>query len=197
MGFLSVFSGIYKGIKNVEKASDNFINKRHMEIDFSIEENFLELISEQAKKVSSKKNDLEASYIRDFADDLYYKMKALDELSDNKTTKSILEYKKDFFIHDFDVIECAKVTGDQVQNEVNRSFGLLISKRNKMIEDLKLSIGKSKSFADVFCVYLARSNYPKKDAFEILPIEMSVAFDRERENSVHLKGVKILASIID
>lgn len=200
---MRVFSMIFGFLNSIRKANDKFCNdlsdynnKKIMELSFSIEENFLLEMSKQAKvSLTNNGYDSGSDYIKDHADDLCFKINMLNDLFDSNK-KSILEYKKDFFLHDFKVIKAATVTDVLLQDKINKSFDALMLQRNKIIDKLKIATKDSESFANIFCIYLARSNYPIKNAFEILPIEMSAVFDKERKKSKHLKGVKLLVSMV-
>ncbi|CCK76683.1 hypothetical protein OLEAN_C25070 [Oleispira antarctica RB-8] len=83
-----------------------------------------------------------------------------------------------------------------MQSSVNNKYMQHLNNRKKRLSKLKDFVNKSDPLTKLFCVYLARSNYPKSDAFEILPKTMKSSFDIERSNSKHLKGANFLDSIL-
>lgn len=133
----------------------------------------------------------------DVVDRAYRNLKIIDQFSGEKTEQSLIDMKKDFFIRHFEKIKIPIMPDEDTQKSINKQHYQLLAKRQNKLQDLRASINSSAVFARVFCTYLARSDYPKKNAFDLLPKEFEHYFDEERNNSLHLKGVKILDSILD
>lgn len=179
------------------KTSMDYMNKTHnLKHAFEMEELFLNAIENHSKDQSSdrKINHIETY---DVVDKAYRNLKIIDQFPDKKTEINLIDMKKDFFIRHFEKIKVPIMPDEDTQKSINKQHYQLLAKRQNKLQDLRASINSSAVFARVFCTYLARSDYPKKNAFDLLPKEFEHYFDEERNNSLHLKGVKILDSILD
>lgn len=169
---------------------------RTMECAFDIENKFLSLMIVEAEKQIAR-TDFDGKEIRDMADNVYQIKISQAQVFDSKEKIDLLDIKKHMLVWDFQKIEEPNLVDRSSQVPANAKYNQLLIKRKNKIEELKGQINKSKLLAKVFCVYLARSNYPQKNSFEILPRELEQFFDSERKSSKHLKKVKILDSILE
>lgn len=159
---------------------------------YRMETLFLSSVLSQAKeKVIGFNSGSEV--IDDIADSTYKKIKLLSLFSGE--SENLLDYKKKFLIWEFFEIELPRLLNKSSQDCAIAKYFQYFTQRQKEISELKESIENSTLLAKILCVYLARSNYPKMNAFEILPSELESLFNSERNNSIHLKGVKILDNI--
>jgi hypothetical protein len=171
---------------------EGVINK--MSCAYRMETLFLSSVISQAKeKVIGFNSGSEV--IDDIADSTYKKIKLLSLFSDESENENLLDYKKKFLIWEFFEIEPPRLLNKSSQDFAIAKYVQYFTQRQKEISELKESIENSTLLAKILCVYLARSNYPKMNAFEILPSELESLFNSERNNSIHLKGVKILDNI--
>jgi hypothetical protein len=166
-----------------------------MSCAYRMESEFLSSMMKAAKEQALGTN-FDGKVIYDVADSAYEKIKSLSQFSGDKEEKSLIDFKKDFFIWEFIEIEMPRLFDNSYQKSADAKYAQYFFQRQKKISELKENIENSSLLAKIFCTYLARSNYPKKNAFEILPCELETLFDSERKNSTHLNCTKILDTIV-
>lgn len=183
-------------LNSIEKDMDRKHKIHSLKHAFKMEDLFLSVIAKHSKEQSSDKN-INLIEISDIVDTGYKNLKILNQFSDRKTEINLIDMKKDYFINHFEKIELPIMADKESQKSIDQQYSQLLAKRQDKFQELRVAIDNSEAFTKVICAYLARSNYPKKNAFDILPKSIEGFFDNERSNSLHLKGVKILDSILD
>lgn len=166
-----------------------------MECACEIENKFLSSMMAAAEKQITH-TGFDDKKICDMADKLYQIEVSHSQIFGRGEKIDLLDIKKRMFVFDFIEIEEPILVDQSSQISADARYNQYLVKRQNKIEELKISINRSSALTKVFCAYLARSNYPKKNSFEILPSDMNHFFDSERKNSKHLKNVKILDSIV-
>jgi hypothetical protein len=168
---------------------------RKMECSYTIESEFLSSMIILAQKQAGCAG-FDGKEINDVADQEYKNNTSFSQAFGKGDKINLLDIKKRIFVWNFIEIKKPILVDQSSQISADAQYNQYLVKRQNKIDELKVSINKSSLLTKVFCVYLARSNYPKKNAFEILPSELEQFFDSERKNSKHLKGAKILDSIL-
>lgn len=201
---------LFRTIKKLKAYTDslnesvyNISEIHHLKHSFATEESLLSNLEKQAKEYMLKPN-VDLNKISDLADSCYEKLLLIDsfddfpKLTNNRSkNKQLMSCKKDNFLRPLEKITSPKIINDtDKQEETNNLYSTLLQKRRNQIKSLSTTCQNSSLFAKVFCVYLARSNYPKRNAFEILPQELESTFDLERKNAKHLVGVTIFDSVL-
>lgn len=193
---------ILQFIKKIKKSSDSIIHnidrktKLHrLKCAFEIERELLSNLESMAKEyINNASADLEN--IVDIADGAYKNISILNSFDQpsRAETKDLLEYKKDIFVWPLMPLTVQSNVVNKSKEE-DMLYQKLLRKRQYQITALRDECIRTTGFSKVFCVFLARSNYPKKDAFNILSEEFESVFDLERKKSKHLKGVEVLNSL--
>lgn len=168
---------------------------RKMECAYTTESEFLSSMMTAAEKQIAR-TDFDDKEIRDMADNKYQIEMACSQIFGRREKINLLDIKKMMYVRDFIEIKKPILVDQSSQISADAQYNQYLVKRQNNIKELKVSINKSSALTKVFCAYLARSNYPKKNSFEILPSDLNHFFDSERKNSKHLKNVKILDSIV-
>lgn len=202
MSLFKLLESGYKGLK-ASKQSMLKMNKslnqksaiHKIKCAFDIEEAFLSMVTESVKE-HVQRTEFDYAKLEDIADKNYKTRSLLDEFFKEKRSVDLLKIKKDFFVYDFKKIELPKLYEQEMQGIVEETYKQYLADRNKRLSGLRQLMEESEPFTNIFCIYLARSNYPRKNAFEILPKSMSYQFDEERKISKHLKGVPLLNSLL-
>lgn len=202
MAISQLFKAIFDAFKATKKIADQSSRSikdmsaiHKMKCAYEIENKFLSsmLAAAEEQVTHTAVDDKE---IRDMADNQYQIEVSHTQIFGGREKINLLDIKKSMFVWNFIEIEKPKLVDQSSQGPANAQYNQYLIERQNEIKKLKISINKSSLLARVFCVYLARSNYPKNNAFEILPSNLEHLFDYERKNSKHLKGVKILPSIL-
>mgnify|MGYP003626773927 CR=1 FL=1 len=202
MPFLKFLQSSRKCIKNIKDKTPQanerleYISKIHeMKTAFDLEKIFLSGVVDHVKEHINNK-DFICKNFQDITDNIYKKLALIDDFSNKKSSNNLLKQKQDYFIRNLIKIKLPEIYDLSVQKNIENVYNQYITDRQNRLGELRDMVEKSESFTNILCTYLSRSNYPKSDAFEILPKTMESFFDIERSNSKHLKGASFLDSIL-
>jgi hypothetical protein len=202
MPFLKFLKSSCKCIKNIKDKNSQanegleYKSKIHeMKTAFDLERIFLSDVADRVKEHINNK-EFSCNNFQDISDIIYKKLDLIGDFSNKKSSNSLLKQKQDYFIRKFIKIKLPELYDLSVQKTVENTYNQYFTDRQNRLGELRGMVEKSESFTNILCTYLSRSNYPKNDAFEILPKTMEYSFDIERSNSKHLKGASFLDSIL-